>query len=389
MAKSPSVVIIGAQEADETSIRHQIGEVIEIVASVADPGQCMDVIHKMAPNIAVLFLDHFPDAILEASTKVAQINGCTPVIVSRDKNPDNILLAMRSGAKDFAYLEDENLDVRRVLLNLSMAPQETAQPTHRGMVVAVFSCKGGSGATTIASNLAGALMPEGPNRKGQVVLLDLDLQMGDVLAFLDLTSRYTFRDLVANLHRMDEDLLHQSLTLHPFGLHVVAQSDALEEAEDLDPKSVGRSISFLRRHFEYIVIDGVRDFSELSLIAMDLADKVLLTMTQDIPALKNANRCLAVFRQLGYGPDKIKMVVNRYHKRGDLDTDSIADALNMPVEWTVSNDFRTCIKAINEGTLLVDAAPRAQVTKDIRALVPILRGERPSKKKSGLFGKRR
>ena len=387
MAKSPTVVIIGAPEREEALIRGQLSGMIEVVRSESDPQRGLEVVRREAPNIALLYLDEEPKAVLEAVSKISQLNGCAAVIVSRDRDPDNILLAMRSGARDYAYLEDEGVDVRRVLLNLSLTPAVAEDAPQRGMVVAVFSSKGGSGATTIAANLAGALIPDGRGAKpGQAVLLDLDLQMGDVLAFLDISSRYTWRDLAANLHRLDQDLLYKSLTLHSSGLSIVAQSDVLEEAEEVDSKSVGKVITFLRKHFDFIVIDGLRNFSELSLVALDMADRILLTMTQDIPALKNANRCLAIFKQLGYDNNKVKLVLNRFLKRGDLDIDAVADALGMPVEGTVANDFPTAIKAINEGSLLVNVAPRAKVTKDIRALVPMIRGERPARK--GLFGKR-
>ena len=388
MAKSPTVVIIGAPEREEKLIRGQLGGMIEVVSSERDADRGLEIVRREVPNIALLYLDADPAGVLEAANKIAQLNGCAAVIVSRDRNPDNILQAMRSGARDYAYLEDEGIDVRRVLLNLSLAPgvsEEQAQP--RGMVIAVFSAKGGSGATTIAANLAGAMIPEGAEGlQGKVALLDMDLQMGDVLAFLDLSSRYTWKDLAANLHRLDADLLYKSLTLHPSGLHVVAQSDVLEEAEEVKPASVGKVITFLRQHFDFIVVDGLRSFDELSLVALDLADRILLTFSQDIPALKNANRCLAIFRQLGYDNEKVKLVLNRYHKRGDLDLDSVADALGMAVEGTVSNDFPTAIKAVNEGSLLVDIAPRARITKDIRALMPMVRGERPRRR--GIFGRR-
>jgi pilus assembly protein CpaE len=295
---------------------------------------------------------------------------------------------MRAGAKDFAFVEKEGLDVRRVLLDHSFAPQQSAVSAHMGKVIVVFACKGGCGATTIASNLAGALLPSDRTLKGQVALLDLDFQMGDVLAFLDVTSRYTWQDLVKNMPRLDEDLLFTSLTLHRCGVSIVAQSDVLEEADDLAPKAVGGAIAFLRRHFDFCVIDGLRDFSELSLLVLDLADVILLTMTQDVPALKNASRCLNIFQRLGYGPDKVKLVLNRYAKRADLDDDAIADALGRPVAATVANDFPMVIKAMNEGTLLVENAPKAQVTRDIRALVPLVRGEPPEPKR-GLFGRRR
>jgi pilus assembly protein CpaE len=210
--------------------------------------------------------------------------------------------------------------------------------------------------------------------------------MGDVLVFLDLASRYGFAEVLKNLHRLDEELLHRSLTEHATGLRVLAQSDQLEDADDLDARSVVRVISFLRQHYDYVVLDGLRDFSERALAALDLADKVALVMTQDIPALKNAGRCLALFRQLGYGPDKVKLTLNRYHKRGKLDLDSISDALGADVNGTVANDFPTVIGAINTGELLFKAAPRARVTRDIQALLPVF-GVAAGHQRRGLLGR--
>jgi len=388
MAKGASIVIVGAQREEEAILREQIEDLGEILGVEPDPHKAYELIKRRAPNVVVLFLDHDPHTILQISGQLQHINGCAPMIVSRDRDPDKILQAMRSGAKDFAYLEQGNTDVRRAILNIAITPKATPQPGERGTVVAVFSCKGGSGATTIATGLAGALLPEGGAAKGEVVLLDLDFQMGDVLIFLDIASRYTWRDLINNLHRLDEDLLHQSLTLHPCGLHVVAQSDALEEADDIEAAGVAKTIALLRRHFKYVVIDGLRDFSETALLVLDMADRILLTMTQDLPALKNANRCLTVLRDLGYGRDKLKLVLNRHQKRGQLDVDAIADALGMPVDGMVSNDFPTVIKAVNEGTLLSEAAPRARVTKDIVDLVPLVRqAEEPTEqpRRRGLF----
>ncbi|MFH1130750.1 MAG: AAA family ATPase [Pseudomonadota bacterium] len=391
MKTSLTAVIVGAKQEEGELLRRQIGDVVEIVQSEIDPETGFDFIRRHTPTMALLFLDHDPDGILSASTKISQLNASAHIVVSRDHNPDKILLAMRSGAKDFAYLDDDNKDVRRAVLDLKAVLEAAPDPSDQGTVVAVFSCKGGSGSTTIATNLAGALLPEGKKleeKRGKVVLLDLDFQMGDVLVFLDLASRYTWRNLIGNIHRLDEELLYQSLTVHPYGLYVVAQSDVLEDSEELVPKKVANAIAFLRKHFEYVVIDGLRDFSELSLMAMDLADTVLATMTQDIPALKNAMRCLNIFRELGYEERKVKLVLNRYLKRGDLDPDSIADALNKTVDGKVTNDFPTVVKAVNEGSLLVATAPKAQVTRDIRSLVTLVGGtEMPTKR--GLFGRRR
>jgi pilus assembly protein CpaE len=322
--------------------------------------------------MALLFLDHQPGPILSLSLRLSQDTKSSPVIVSRDRNPDRILQAMRAGAKDFAYFDDDSTDVLRVIDGLSRSLQAAAEPKNLAQIVVVFSCKGGSGSTIIATNLAGALRQDSGQTENRVALLDMDFQMGDVLTFLDLSSRYTWRDLIRDLHRLDEDLLDKSLTLHRAGVHVVAQSDAVEDADDIDPTQIDQAILFLRRYFDFLVVDGLRDFSERALSVLDIADRILLAMTQDIPAMKNAARCLALFRQLGYQRDKVKLVLNRYSKRGGLHPDAISDALGVSVDATVSNDFPTVIKAVNEGTLLFNAAPKAHVTRDIRGLTQLV-----------------
>jgi len=378
------VAIVGAPAQEEQLLRRQIGDLMPVVGTAADTESALSLVRDQAPTIALIYLDADPRAMLALSAQLVQAQSCAPVIVSRDRDPDQILRAMRAGARDFAYVDEEGMDVRRVLLEHSLHVQQTIPTTHLGKLIVLFSCKGGSGCTTIATNLAGALLPEGRPPAGEVALLDLDFQMGDVLAFLDLASRYTWQDVVRNQHRLDEDLLHKSLTIHPRGLHVVAQSDALEDADDLSPKAVGSAIALLRRHFDFCVVDGVRDFSELSLLALDLADLILLTVTQDVPALKNASRCLKVFRQLGYDQQKVQLVLNRYQRRSELQPDTIGDALNLPVAATVANDFPTVVRAINEGALLIDTAPRAAVTRDILQLTALVRGEQVPRKR-GLF----
>lgn len=379
-----TLVIVGAKD-EETSLRKQIGELAEVVGVEAEPSRGLAALEEHNPNVALLFLDHEPQRILELARQAAGVNGCVPIVVSRNKNPDSILIAMRAGARDFAYLDDASNDVRRAILDLGVALAESGvgPSGRRGKVITVFSAKGGSGATIVASNLAGALRKAG-GEDSRVVLLDFNLEMGDVLVFLDMASRYSFHELLANMHRLDSELLYGSLAAHSSGLRVVSQTDHLEEGRDLSSDDAARILAFLRQHFDFIVIDGVRDFRELALLALDKADTILLVMTQDIPALKNANRCLRIFKRLGYTDDRVKLVLNRYRRVGQLTPDSIGDALGRKVSITIANDFPEVIKSVNEGKLLVDNAPSSGVAKDIVDLAAMIHAPTAPKKK-GLF----
>lgn len=364
----PSVVVVGMRDLEAVILRRQLDGVGELVAFVADPADAPKVIRERQPQLVILFMDHQRDDIVALSRNLSA-DGATIIMVSRDREPDTILLAMRSGARDFAFLEGEEYDVRRAVVALPIVAA-TAVPRRSGTVVAVFGCKGGCGATTIATNLAGALVEADPHRR--VVILDVDAQLGDVLTFLDLTPRYAWSELLANLTRLDDELVHRSLTTHDSGLQVVAQAGDPEEADQIDASAVSQTITFLRQHYDCVIIDGLRDFREASLAALDAADRVLVTLTQDVPALKNASRCLAVFRRLGYRGDKLALVVNRYHKRAKLDLDTISEALGAPIDATVANDFPTVIGAIDEGVLLVKSAAHAHVTEDMRSLSRVL-----------------
>lgn len=380
----PTLVILGARE-EAAAIANEIQGIAQTLAVEADAALGMMAVRTHQPTLALLFLDREPEPILSLTKQISQ-TGCAAIVVSTDRNPDNILRAMRAGARDFAFLDPKAKDVARAVREL-LAAKASVPPPSQGKVVAVFGCKGGSGATTVALNLAGALMNANPDEPAKVVVVDLDLEMGDVLVFLDMSSRYNFFDVFSNMRRLDDELLQSSLARHKSGLFVLSQTDQVEDAQELPVEDYGKVISFLRQHFDFVVIDGLRDFRDLSLCALDRADYIVCTMTQDIPALKNANRCLQIFKRLRYPANKIRLVLNRYKNTGQLTTDSISDALGHPVDATIANDFPGVIKAVNEGQLLVTNDPGSKVSKDIVSAVSLVHEGAPAKKRGGLFSR--
>jgi pilus assembly protein CpaE len=378
----PTAIIIGAQPEETARIGDQIADLARVVGSTPDPIEGLREARAAAPALAILCVDHSPDTAMAAAEELAQSLGHAVIIVSRDRDPDLIVRAMRAGARDFAYLDPDG-DVRRAVAAL----RPTAEPAlaEPGQVIAVFGAKGGSGVTTIAANLAGALLPaDGDDER--TVLVDLDFQMGDAMVFLDLSGGFGWRELVRDRDRLDDELLDKLLIRHDSGLRVVAQTAPIDDAEPIAPSVLASAIDQLRHHTHHIVIDGLGEFDDVTLAALDLADTVLLVFTQDIPSLKNASRSIAIFRRLGYGNDKIKLVVNRYNKRGKLTLEEIEDALGAPVSATIANDYPTVVGAINAGRLLIDTAPRARVTRDIRALAALLEPEAPTPRRR-FFGK--
>lgn len=361
----PRSLVIGAIGQERAIIEQQLRDLTELVGVATDGAEGRKFATELAADVVLVNLGAHADAMMETARLLAQVDGRTVVVTARDRDPELIVRAMRAGARDFAYLEQVG-DVRRAVAALRLT--KPAAPAHRGRLIAVFAAKGGCGGTTIATNLARALH----HATDRTILVDADLQRGDALVFLDVTSGFGWHDLLRELPRLDDELLERSLVRHGSGLRVLAETGSVEDAEAITPVDLARALQRLLDHADHVVVDGLHDFSDGSLAVLDLADTVLLTLTQDVPALKNAARTLAVFRRLGYGPDKVKIVVNRYLKRNKLGLDTIADALGVPIDATIDNDFPTVHQAIEEGKLLVDTAPRAHVTRDVQALAKTL-----------------
>lgn len=363
MSDQATVLLIGASAEREKAIR----SVLRDVTIVRGERSLSAAMASGASRIALVDLVGDVAGGLASIEELQRSAPAIPVIaLAATKEPELILQAMRAGAREF-IVPGEGGELQRVVDELS---RKLSAEATTGQIISLFAAKGGLGATTLAVNLAGMLADGGK----RVVLVDLDLQLGDVLVFLDAASRYTIADVLHNLKRLDRELLVSSLTRHPSGAYVLAQSDHLEDADKVTAPQLTTLLGFLARHFDYVVCDGLRGFGEISLTALDASHRVVVVATQDVPAVKNAQRCLDVMRRLGYGDDKLQLVVNR-HQKSEIDLQSIADTLGIAVHAAIANDFPTVSKAINRGMLLRDVAPRARVVDDLLRMARFFSGQ--------------
>jgi pilus assembly protein CpaE len=283
---------------------------------------------------------------------------------------------MREGAHEFLTAGET-----AALAQVVRGELKPARATGGGTVVAVFPTKGGVGATSIATNLAGGFA-----RTGQrTCLLDLDLAMGDTLAFLDLAGGYAISDLIGNMQRIDRDLLDASLLRHRSGVHVLAQTEKVEEAAKIQPAHLTSLIRFLTQHFRLVVVDGLRTLDDHAVAALDACDQLLLVVTQEVPAVRRAQRCVQFLRRLGHEPGRMKLLVNRFSKGAEIKAELIAETVGVPVAGTLTSDYPALIRAINRGGLLLDVAPRSPLAKDLEALGGLLNELPEPREKPGIL----
>jgi len=365
-------------DAQQADLRLALKDVANVVRSRTPAELIADEYRSLNPGAAIVAVR--PDAPNRFGLihNIASVNGVV-IVVSATKDPELILRSMRAGAREFV-LESDHEELRHAVRTHAKVQ---AGGSEIGQVVTIFGAKGGVGATAIAVNLAGAMQRRGL----RVVLVDLDLYLGDVLSFLDIAGTYSISDVLANMSRLDRDLLATSVTKHRSGINVLAQSSKVEEAEQIKGQDIAALLEFLRRNYDFVIVDGVRGFDELSLAALDGSQHVFMTLTQDVPAVRNGQRCLELFGRLQYDQNRIKLLLNRYQKASKITVEVVSETLGQPLTHTISNDFILLIDAINRGVLLNEAAPRAKITQDIEGLIPHLLPEKaPRLRRNSLLG---
>ena len=263
--------------------------------------------------------------------------------------------------------EIELLSVNSQVEELGSAPElPEAGPAQ---MVVFFGPKGGMGTTTLAVNTAGTLATLGH----APVLVDMDLQLGCVPTALNMRPERSLAALVQEAERIGVGPLETSLDTHSSGIAVAAQT-RIEELGEITVQRLPRFFEALGHKYRYIIVDGLRDFNDHAVATMDLAHMVVLVVTQDVPAIRAAARSLRLFRRLGYPPERLRLVVNRYSPKGPISLDNVEAALARPVDFTVGNDFPLIEQALNHGHMTSELDPLAAVSRDLRNLGRMLAG---------------
>jgi len=325
---------------------------------------------RLRPSAVIIALPASSEPMLKLVHRISVECPTTAVIcASREASPDLILHSLRAGARDFLRLPAREDEFETVFARVAEFATDnvSTEPKKRGKALAVFSSKGGCGCSFIATNLAVA-------RNAPTVLLDLNLQSGELDMFLGLRPKFSFADVVENRERLDDSLLTNYLTPHSKNLSLLAAPLETETAEDIEPRHVFEVIELLRERFEHVVIDTPHSFDPVTIAALDHADEILVVLTLEINAIRSTRRALEVFDRLGYPRSKIRLVVNRWSKHIELNQQQVERFLGERVVGFIQSDYKAAVNSINLGQPLVESAPSAKVSMDIKRIADSLFG---------------
>jgi pilus assembly protein CpaE len=286
--------------------------------------------------------------------------------------------ALRSGVRDVLTTSAESQQLADAVNRVAGTLQVTAPPPlpvetnpgdgSVGRVITVFSTKGGAGKSVIAANLAVILAKRSEK---PVVLVDADLQFGDVAVMLKLAPQHTIVDVVGAFDRLDAQLLQSLLVRHdPSGLYVLAAPLEPAFADQIRSTQMARIIELLQSFCEFVVVDTPAYFNDVVLGLLESSDDILLVAGMDIPNIKNVKIGLQTLRLLNTPLSKLKLILNRANSKVKLDVGEVERTLQVKADTLIPSDV-VVPQSVNKGTPVVLDAPKSGVAKAIEGLADL------------------
>lgn len=359
----------------------------KVVGSVGTGREAIKAAMETRPDIVIMDIN-MPDMDgIKATSEITKALPTTAVIMmSVQTDMDYMRKAMQSGARQFLgkpITPDELYNtirevykstepIRRQARHMVEMPMESRQKTtvssedgegvaRAGHVIVVYSPSGGTGKTTIATNLASGLMKKGI----RVLLVDADLQFGDVGVFLKLQSQSTLLDLVGKIDDLDTDFFDSVVSTHESGLKVLLGPQRPEYAEDVEsvPASVSRVIEKIANGYDFIVVDCSSRLDEQLLSLTDIASKVVIVATPTLASIKNTRFVLDLFDKMNYAPEKALFVLNkvedeRARDRVTIPTETIEKYIKRQVVAKIPVGEGLILSAVNKGVPVIASKER-------------------------------
>ena len=317
--------------------------------------------------------------------------GRTFVLTGPAVAPEVLLEAMRVGASEYLPRPVEEADLSAALGRAMrrLGTPETRDWAPQGKVIAVYAAKGGAGATTTAANLAVEMCRHGNK---PTVLVDFDLEHGSTAVVLGLRPRYSVLDVVRNLHRLDRDLLASFVERHDSGLSVLASPALIGPGETVNREQARAVLHFLRRQYEYVIVDLEKSFTTTTGAAVETADDVLMVTTPDLVSLRNTKKALPFVERSMTDPKHLRLVVNRRRNVDVITSEDVQKTIGHAVFANLSADDAAVADAMNTGKPAV-LSRKSHYARDVRTMAAQLlgtfstNGHSPKARKS-LFGGR-
>ncbi len=321
-----------------------------------------------------------PEGSLKALEKVKQAVPDIYVIVSHyHADGESVIASLRAGSNDFLVQPVKRVEFREAMTRLERTPRRAAAGESKlGKIYTFLGAKGGVGATTLAVNFASLL----GQQNQQTVLVDLDFTANDCAMQIGVSPQHSLEDVGDNLSRMDQALFEGLVIRDPLGFSLIGPPDQVEHHADFTEPMFREFANFLVENYASVVIDAGRWLAaELALAALQSSNVIFLVVTQQYPAIRNAQRYIAALMRLGFSQDQLKIVVNQYQKKAGVNfatLEQIQQTLNQPVFCAIPASA-AAVAAVNRGRPFVaDRAAAGDLDRALRGFLDRATGTKPA-----------
>jgi len=292
------------------------------------------------------------------------------IVVSAEQSSAFLLKAMQTGVREVLPTLVNARAMEAAVQRVTRKRRPEAAADEVGVVMAFMACKGGSGASFVAANVAHTLSL----RDGRTVaLIDLDLQFGDSLLMLsDQAAASDVAEVARNTGRLDAELLRSAMVQISGTLSVLPAPDELTQALEVLPEHVDAIVKQAQQMFDFVVLDVGRSINGVTLRALDLAAHVFPVLQMSVPNVRDARRLRNLFRSLDYSPQKIHWLVNRHQKGSDITIESLEKTLGSVAISTIPNHFNGVSASVNQGVPIGRLARGNPVTRALLELCNVV-----------------
>jgi pilus assembly protein CpaE len=285
------------------------------------------------------------------------------ILLCATQSPEFLINSMRAGVRE-VLPSPPTPPALEAAVNRIAAKMVGLRAQAAGKVLAFIPCKGGSGTTFLATNLGYQLA-----ETSSVLLIDLNLQFGDALSFVnDGKPTSTLADIAHDISRLDASFLTGSTVKVAPNFSILAAPEDVSKAMEVKAEHVDAILALAVTLYDFVLLDVGRNLNTLAIRALDRAHRIYPVLQAGLPSIRNANKLLTVFKSLGYAPNKTELIVNRFEKTGEIGLADLQRSLGPVTLLTVPESYKEVTASINRGVPLVEISRANPVSKSLADL---------------------
>jgi pilus assembly protein CpaE len=386
MAKTPEAVIVDPDLGSRADTKRALTLAHFTVCGEAGYGiEAVTVAKESTPDIFLVSVEEPVARALQTIESLADANPDAPTVVySSMAEASSVRRAMVAGARDYLVKPVKPEDLTRAIYSVLEHEEkrrlrfsgEKTETAARGTVVTIFGAKGGIGKTTIATNLATALVR---CTSSSVSLVDMDTRFGDVAIMMDVAVEQSIADLARQVEEKDRDTVRDYLVRHHSGVTILPAPLHPTEWRNVTPEQITKIIDLLAQSQDYVLVDTPGTFNEIVAATLEAANLILLVTSMDIASIKDTALALEMLQSAAISQDRVKLTINRSTAANTLREEDVERVLEYEVFWRIPHDLNVATST-QLGQPVVITKPYARVSRSITDLAYALSGAAPEKR---------